>query len=112
MTSSHQTLAAALASVVTNSFKLPGQYGARRSQALMIFFALIQLSLSVMGLIPKLEGLSLMEVEPGANARGGGRVTKLDESDDEGNIVGSALDDNTDMPLEGWEVTEERWVRM
>ncbi len=80
MTSSHQTLAVALASVVTTSFKSPGQYGAQQSQALMIFFASIQLTLSVIDLIPRLESLSLMEVELGASAGGGGRVTKSDES--------------------------------
>ena len=78
----------------------------------MIFFALIQLSLLVMGLIPKLEGLSLMEVEPGAGARGGGRVTELDELDDEGNTVEPAIDNTMDVLLEGREVAEERWVRM
>ena len=78
----------------------------------MIFFALIQLSLSVAGLIPKPEGLSLMEVELGASTGGGGRVTESDESDDEGNTIEPAINDTTDMLLESRGVAEERWVRI
>ena len=78
----------------------------------MIFFASIQLSLPVTGLIPKSEGLSLMEVELGAGTRGGGQVTKPDASDDEGNTVELAINDTTDVLLEGQGVAKERWVRI
>ena len=78
----------------------------------MIFLASIQLSLLVMGLIPKSEGLSLMEVELGAGTGGGGRVTDSDKSDDEGITVEPAINDATDVPLEGQGVATECWVRI
>ena len=53
-----------------------------------------------------------MEVELGASVVGGGRVTELDELDDEGNTVEPAIDNTMDVLLEGREVAEERWVRM
>ncbi len=59
-TSSHQPLAAALSGVVMNFPSGPDQYGAWRRRASMTFRALIQDSLSLMGLMPKSEGLSLM----------------------------------------------------
>ncbi len=42
-----------------------------------------------------------MEVELGAVAGGGGRVTKSNESDDEGPTVKPAIDDTTDMHAAG-----------
>jgi hypothetical protein len=59
-TSSHQTLAAALSAVVTSSFEGPGQYGGWRRRASITFLASIHVSLSVIGLITRSEGLSLI----------------------------------------------------
>ncbi len=51
------------ASVVTSSFDSPGQWGAHHSLALIFFFAFVQLSVSVIGLMPMSDGLSLMVLE-------------------------------------------------
>ena len=53
----------------------PGQYGGRRSQASMIFLALIQESLSVISLRPKSDALSLMVTKAGGGAEGVGSGT-------------------------------------
>ena len=86
MTSSHQTLAAALATVVMSSFDSPGQYGARRRRASMIFLASVQESLSVISLIPMSEGLSLMTASAGGVVGGwtAWERRELEELDDEG----------------------------
>ena len=113
MTSSHQTLAAALATVVMSSFDSPGQYGARQRRASMIFLASVQESLSVIVLIPMSEGLSLMTTSAGAVVGGltaweGG---DLDELDDEGATEEPA---QVESAAEGSRVEDEdeRWVRM
>jgi hypothetical protein len=59
MTSSHQMLAVAFSGVVIISFDGPGQKGERQRWALRIFLALIQKSLSVIGLMPRSDGLPI-----------------------------------------------------
>ena len=94
----------------------------------MIFFASVQLSLSVMGLIPMSEGLSLMDVTAttgtagcgtsGTVGRGGiaemeGGAEDAEESEEVG-INEPAIEETTEaLPDGSWVVEdEERWVRM
>jgi len=77
-------LAAALASVEMSSFDSPGQYGALRRWASIIFLASVQESLSVMFLIPRSEGLSLITatlvvLECGVTTREGEDLEELDD---------------------------------
>ena len=89
----------------------------------MIFLTSVQESLSVIGLMPMLEGLSLMVSGRGVGAKvsaGATVVADADELEDVG-TTDPAMDDRTDVPLKGCTVADDprgvvrgepRWVRM
>ncbi len=78
----------------------------------MIFLASVQDSLTVMFLMPMSEGLSLIVTGRGVGAGGGEGATVVadwDESEDAGTIE-PAIDDMTDVPLEGRTEDKEPWL--
>jgi hypothetical protein len=81
----------------------------------MIFFVSVQLALSVMGLIPMSEGLSLIEISWAGvwSCTKSGEGADLDESKDVG-TMDLAMDEMMEAVLEGSRVDDDnkRWVRM
>ena len=105
-------LTVALRSAVTSALGAPGQHGARRRQVSMIFLASVQDSLSVMFLIPMSEGLSLMVTGEGVGVGVGEGTTVVADSDEmeDAGTREPAMDDMTDVPLEGRTKAEEPHV--
>ena len=75
----------------------------------MIFLASFQESLSVIGLMPMSEGLSLMVSGRGVGAEVGAGTTVVADADESEDVetTDPAMDDRTDVPLEGCTVAND-----